>query len=181
MQDLTSRVSVIMRTVRNYTGRSCQWSQGSWDHSVLPIVFLVTKPWRTEILQRPQGPPAQDSTCTVPYEVFQWFRELGESAVVRWDQNRQATLCSAEQRNSYRFGTTRGSVNDDRIFIFGWTIPLMTWRRSAKRSGTKSLLRCVQAWWPTTRSIWPLCLPTRVLPPSTKPCFVKGSNTYLTH
>ncbi len=35
-------------------------------------------------------------------------------------------LCSAEQRNSYRFGTTWGWVNDDRIFIFGWTIPLRT-------------------------------------------------------
>ncbi len=23
-----------------------------------------TTPWRTEILQRPQGPPAQESTCT---------------------------------------------------------------------------------------------------------------------
>ncbi len=33
-------------------------------------------------------------------------------------------LCSAEQRNSYRFGNTWGLVNDDRIFIFGWTIPL---------------------------------------------------------
>ncbi len=33
------------------------------------------------------------------------------------------SLCSAEQRNSYRFGTTWGWVND-RIFIFGWTIPL---------------------------------------------------------
>ncbi len=33
-------------------------------------------------------------------------------------------LCSAEQRNSYRFGTTWGWVNADRIFIFGWTIPL---------------------------------------------------------
>ncbi len=33
-------------------------------------------------------------------------------------------LCSAEQRNAYRFGTTWGWVNDDRIFIFGWTIPL---------------------------------------------------------
>ncbi len=32
-------------------------------------------------------------------------------------------LCSAEQRHSYRFGTTWGRVND-RIFIFGWTIPL---------------------------------------------------------
>ncbi len=33
-------------------------------------------------------------------------------------------LCSAEQRHSCRFGTTWGWVNDDRIFIFGWTIPL---------------------------------------------------------
>ncbi len=58
---------------------------------------------------------------------------------------------------------------------------LMTWRGSAKRSGTKSLLRCVQTWWPTTRNVWPLWLPTRVLPPSTKSCFAKGSNTYFTH
>ncbi len=58
---------------------------------------------------------------------------------------------------------------------------LMTWRGSAKRSGTKSLLRCVQTWWPTTRNVWPLWLPTRVLPPSTKSWFTKGSNTYLTH
>ncbi len=28
-------------------------------------------------------------------------------------------LCSAEERSSYRFGTTRGGVNDDRIFILG--------------------------------------------------------------
>ncbi len=33
-------------------------------------------------------------------------------------------LCSVEQRNSYGFGTTWGWVNDDRKFIFGWTIPL---------------------------------------------------------
>jgi len=33
-------------------------------------------------------------------------------------------LCSAEERNSYRFATTWGWVNDDRIFIFGWSIPL---------------------------------------------------------
>ncbi len=34
-------------------------------------------------------------------------------------------LCSAEQINLYRFGTTWGWVNDDRIFVFGWTIPLI--------------------------------------------------------
>ncbi len=48
-----------------------------------------TTPWRTEILQRPQGPPAQESTCTGLSEVCQGFRgELGECVVVRWDQNR---------------------------------------------------------------------------------------------
>jgi len=33
---------------------------------------------------------------------------------------------------------------------------LMTLRGSAKISGTKSLLRCVQTWWPTTRNARPL-------------------------
>ncbi len=34
-------------------------------------------------------------------------------------------LCSAEQRHAYRFGTIWGWVNDDRIFVFWWTIPLI--------------------------------------------------------
>ncbi len=33
-------------------------------------------------------------------------------------------LCSKNERRSYRFGTTWGWVINDRIFIFGWTIPL---------------------------------------------------------
>ncbi len=52
--------------------------------------------------------------------------------------------CSAEQRHSYRFGTTWGWVNDDRIFIFRWTIPLMShwiihsnkWFKTLIHSGT---------------------------------------------
>ncbi len=35
-------------------------------------------------------------------------------------------LCSAEQTHSYMFRTFWYWVNDDRIFIFGWTIPLVT-------------------------------------------------------
>jgi len=41
--------------------------------------------------------------------------------------NRSSTylpLCSAEERTSHRFATTLGWVNDDRIVIFGWSIPL---------------------------------------------------------
>ncbi len=33
-------------------------------------------------------------------------------------------LCSEDERRSYRFRTTWGWVINDRIFIFGWTIPL---------------------------------------------------------
>ncbi len=83
---------MIMRTVRNQprtnTGGSCQWSQGSWDHSHQENNWKHTTQWETEILQRLYGPPAHESTCTDPSEVCQWFRgELGESVVVRWDQN----------------------------------------------------------------------------------------------
>ena len=42
------------------------------------------------------------------------------------------------------------------------------WRGSAKRSGPKSLPRSVQTYWKTTKNVWPLCLPTKVSPPSIK-------------
>jgi len=35
------------------------------------------------------------------------------------------SLCSAEERKSYRFAT----VNDHRIFIFGWSIPFSTHKK----------------------------------------------------
>ncbi len=35
-------------------------------------------------------------------------------------------LCSEDERRSYRFGSTWGWVINDRIFIFGWTNPLIT-------------------------------------------------------
>ncbi len=34
-------------------------------------------------------------------------------------------LCSEDERRSYGFGTTWGRVINDRIFIFGWAIPLI--------------------------------------------------------
>ncbi len=43
-----------------------------------------------------------------------------------YQQYSKYILCSAEERNSYRFGTTRGWINDDRIYIFVYTIPLIT-------------------------------------------------------
>ncbi len=43
-----------------------------------------------------------------------------------WILSKISYLCSEDERRSYRFGTTWGWVINDRIFIFGWTIPLMT-------------------------------------------------------
>jgi len=34
------------------------------------------------------------------------------------------SLCSTEERNSSRFGTTWDWVHNNKMFIFGWTIPL---------------------------------------------------------
>ncbi len=68
MQDLTSWSfndhENGEESAQNYTGGSCQWSQGSWDHSHQENNWYTLRPWRTEILQRPQAPPAQESTCT---------------------------------------------------------------------------------------------------------------------
>ncbi len=79
MQDLTSWSfndhENGEESAQNYTAGSCQWSQGSWDQLV---THYAVKDWN----------PAQESTCTGPSEVCQWFRvDLGESVVVRWDQN----------------------------------------------------------------------------------------------
>ncbi len=42
-------------------------------------------------------------------------------------------LCSAEQTHSYRFGNTWGWVNNDRIVMFEWTIPLKEHSPRVKR------------------------------------------------
>ncbi len=58
-------------------------------------------------------------------------------------------LCLAEQRNSYRFGTTWGWVNDDRIFIFGWTIPLsLAWVYALLKNTSVSISEDIYTvWW----------------------------------
>ncbi len=48
-------------------------------------------------------------------------------------------LCLTEDRNSYRFGTTWGWVNDNRIKIFGWTIPLRSKVRFSSNAWTDNM------------------------------------------
>ncbi len=41
-----------------------------------------------------------------------------------WFHQKYLNMCSKDELSSYRFGTIWGWVINDRIFIFGWTIPL---------------------------------------------------------
>ncbi len=81
-------VSMIMRTVRNQprtTRDDLVNDLKAAGTGKQLVTHYVVKDWNPAALQ---GPPAQESTCTGPSEVCQWFRgELGESVVFRWDQN----------------------------------------------------------------------------------------------
>ena len=79
------------------------------------------------------------------------------------DRNPIEQICGG----SWRFELTNVSLET-----------VMTWRISTKRSGTKSLLRCVQTWRLTIRNVWPLWLTTRVLPPRTKSCFAEFKHLF---
>ncbi len=101
--------------------------------------------------------------------------KFSESIQNRWRENRDALIFFShpyyklsskyhplywtEQRNSYRFGTTWGWVND-RIFIFVWTIPLRfgttipsLFQYNTKSIGRMSLDSKCHSFW--IQSSWP--------------------------
>jgi len=51
------------------------------------------------------------------------WTSMEEWSALRFHQ-KYLNLCSEDERSSYGVGTTWGWVNTDRIFIFGWTVPL---------------------------------------------------------
>ncbi len=169
-------VSMIMRTARNQprTTRS--------DETKIQLLDInsTRRVWR-------RRNAAYDPKNTIPTvkhgggNIMLWgcFSAKGTGQLHRI----KGTMDGAMYRQGQGIEAGQGIENGSWMGIPAWQIlkTLMTWRGSAKKSGTKSLLRCVQTWWTTTRNVWPLWLPTRVLSPSTKSCFAKGSNTYLTH
>ncbi len=68
--------------------------------------------------QSSSGAPLTSIVLFFPMEVNGAPRQPGYKRSSKY-------LCLTEQRNSYRVGTTWEWVNDDRIFIFGWTFPLI--------------------------------------------------------
>ncbi len=65
-------------------------------------------------------------------------------------------LCSSEQTNSYRFGTTWGWVNDDRFFFFcvnypfktGFVVRVTKWHILCKGHSYPLQLEMLPGWWP---------------------------------
>ncbi len=60
-------------------------------------------------------------------------------------------LFSAEERKSYRFEITRGWVNDDTIFIFGWTVKDSSIYRTILIKERKSKVTCIYHYTDTTQ------------------------------
>ncbi len=59
------------------------------------------------------------------HSIFSYMEVNGCSQLFSYQcSSKHLLLCSTEEKNSYRFGETWGWVNDDRLFIFGWTVPL---------------------------------------------------------
>ncbi len=56
-------------------------------------------------------------SCRDPYCLWEGHKAVGI-------HQKYLNLCSEDERRSYRFGTTWERVINDRIFIFGWTVPL---------------------------------------------------------
>ncbi len=66
-----------------------------------------------------------------------WFSEY--NYLVKHTVQKYLLSCSTEDRNSYRFGTTCGYVNDNWIYIFGWTIPLRSKFRFSSNACTDKM------------------------------------------
>ncbi len=56
-------------------------------------------------------------------------------------------LCSEDEQSSYRFGTTGGGIINDRIFIFGWNIPLIVNRPMHAKKMTFRMLQKSKLRW----------------------------------
>ncbi len=87
-------------------------------------------------------------TTFVGLGTFSYIAVYAESESSRIS-TKYLNLCSEDEQRSYGFVTTRGRVINDRIFIFGWTIPLMRLFRIWISVGdaVTSLHRWVMAAW----------------------------------
>ena len=111
-----------------------------------------------------------ETTSYPQWDHWKWV--VGGSSNMTMTQNIQPR----QQRSGSKRSILRSWSGPSKICWGSWSFALPSdslgtlriWRGSAKRSGPKSLPRSVQTCWKTTTNIWPLCLPTKVSPPSIK-------------
>ncbi len=63
-------------------------------------------------------------------------------------------LCCEDEQMSYGFGTTWGWVINDRIFIFGWTIPLLGLARWCRSASQRTDFWSPRTFIPSKLSLW---------------------------
>ncbi len=77
------------------------------------------------LLDMKKGILKNDGKQTIYFFYFFHMKVSGYRQLLGYQHSSKYLLLGlTEERNSYRFGTTWGWVNNDTILIFGWTIPL---------------------------------------------------------
>ncbi len=106
-----------------------QWFNHNAQACIVVLSWMCSKDWHVASLHWGW---TTDVTWTILTMSLLPFWALNVSVALLSMQGQKAlefhqkylNLCSKDEQRSYGFGTTWGWVINDRIFIFGWTIPL---------------------------------------------------------
>ncbi len=195
MQDLTSCSfndhENGEESAQNYTGGSCQWSQDSWDQSPRKqlVTHYVVKDWNPAApATSPCSRKHMSEVCKFSSLASTQLAVFGGGGMLPMTPITPSPPSNMEVETlCFGGGSAKGTGQLHRIKV---TMDGTMYRQGqgieASQGIENGLWMGIPAWqWPKTHrkktNGWPLWLSTRVLPPSTKSYFAKGSNIYLTH